>query len=126
MLINKSLDDDIVSHIELESAEIEYFKQILLAKKIENIGDVNSIENEALKKSRLDAAGDLSSMPIHMADIGIEAEKIDLAREQMKGKMEETIVKEGIKAIEESDKETIEESVEKVMKILYEFKIIEN
>ena len=44
-----------------------------------------------------------------MADIGIEAEKIDLAREQMKGKMEETIVKEGIKAIEESDKETIED-----------------
>ena len=44
-----------------------------------------------------------------MADIGIEAEKIDLAREQMKGKMEETIVKEGIKAIEDSNKETIED-----------------
>lgn len=30
------------------------------------------MENEALKKSRLDAAGDLSSMPIHMADIGTD------------------------------------------------------
>jgi RNA polymerase-binding protein DksA len=28
------------------------------------------MEGEALKKSRLDASGDLSSMPIHMADIG--------------------------------------------------------
>jgi RNA polymerase-binding protein DksA len=30
------------------------------------------MENDALKKSRLDAAGDLSSMPIHMADIGTD------------------------------------------------------
>lgn len=56
----------------LTAAEIEHFKQILLAKRAEIIGDVNSIENEALKKSRLDAAGDLSSMPIHMADIGTD------------------------------------------------------
>ncbi|OHB57321.1 MAG: hypothetical protein A2173_03130 [Planctomycetes bacterium RBG_13_44_8b] len=38
----------------------------------ELIGDVNSIEDGALKKSRLDASGDLSSMPIHMADIGTD------------------------------------------------------
>jgi RNA polymerase-binding protein DksA len=38
----------------------------------EIVGDVNSIEDEALKKSRLDASGDLSSMPIHMADIGTD------------------------------------------------------
>ena len=30
------------------------------------------MESEALRKSRLDAAGDLSSMPIHMADIGTD------------------------------------------------------
>ncbi len=34
------------------------------------MGDVDCIENEFLKKSRLDATGDLSGMPIHMADIG--------------------------------------------------------
>jgi DnaK suppressor protein len=56
----------------LTAAEIEYFKQILLVKRTEIIGDVSSIENESLKKSRLDAAGDLSSMPIHMADIGTD------------------------------------------------------
>jgi DnaK suppressor protein len=52
--------------------EIDYFKNILLLKRREIIGDVNSIENEALKKSRLDASGDLSSMPIHMADMGTD------------------------------------------------------
>jgi RNA polymerase-binding protein DksA len=56
----------------LSASDIEYFKQILLAKRSELIGDVNSIESEALKKSRLEAAGDLSSMPIHMADIGTD------------------------------------------------------
>lgn len=56
----------------LTAAEIKYFKQILLVKRAEIIGDVNSIESETLKKSRLDATGDLSSMPIHMADIGTD------------------------------------------------------
>jgi len=56
----------------LTAAEIRYFQQRLVEKRAEIIGDVNTMENEALKKSRLDAAGDLSSMPIHMADIGTD------------------------------------------------------
>lgn len=56
----------------LAKTDIDYFKQLLLKKRLEIIGDVNYIEKEALKKSRLDAAGDLSSMPIHMADIGTD------------------------------------------------------
>lgn len=56
----------------LTAEEIAYFKELLLSKWKELVGDVTSIEDEALKKSRLDAAGDLSSMPIHMADIGTD------------------------------------------------------
>ncbi len=56
----------------LTNGEIQQFKETLLQKRAELIGDVNSIESEALRKSRLDAAGDLSSMPIHMADIGTD------------------------------------------------------
>jgi DnaK suppressor protein len=56
----------------LTAEEIAYYKNVLLEKMHEIIGDVNSIEDEALKKSRLDATGDLSSMPIHMADIGTD------------------------------------------------------
>jgi len=33
-------------------------------------GDVTQLADAALKKSRSEANGDLSSMPIHMADIG--------------------------------------------------------
>jgi RNA polymerase-binding protein DksA len=56
----------------LSSEEVEHYKQLLLEKMQQIVGDVNSIEDEALKKSRLDASGDLSSMPIHMADIGTD------------------------------------------------------
>jgi len=45
---------------------------MLLEKRREILRNVNEFEDEALKKSRLDATGDLSSMPIHMADIGTD------------------------------------------------------
>jgi RNA polymerase-binding protein DksA len=56
----------------LTAATIEHFKQMLLQKRREIINNVNEMEDEALKKSRMDASGDLSSMPIHMADIGTD------------------------------------------------------
>lgn len=56
----------------LSKEELAHFRQLLLEKRLELIGDVNSMESEALRKSRMDASGDLSSMPIHMADIGTD------------------------------------------------------
>ncbi|HUU19691.1 MAG TPA: TraR/DksA C4-type zinc finger protein [Sedimentisphaerales bacterium] len=56
----------------LTSTDTEHFKQMLLEKRREILINVNEFEDEALKKSRLDATGDLSSMPIHMADIGTD------------------------------------------------------
>lgn len=45
---------------------------LLLQKRRELLGAVDNMENEALRKSRSDASGDLSMMPIHMADIGTD------------------------------------------------------
>jgi len=56
----------------LRSADIEHFKHLLLQKRREILSNVSNIEREALRKSRLDASGDLSSMPIHMADLGTD------------------------------------------------------
>ena len=56
----------------LSKKQLEHFRDLLLIKRSEIIGDVSSMENEALRRSRLDAAGDLSSMPIHMADMGTD------------------------------------------------------
>jgi RNA polymerase-binding protein DksA len=56
----------------LSDEELAFFRQLLLEKRRELVGDVSTMENEALGKNRADAAGDLSLMPIHMADIGTD------------------------------------------------------
>jgi len=52
--------------------EIENFTQLLLEKRREILGDVGHMQNEALDNNRQDSTGDLSNMPIHMADIGTD------------------------------------------------------
>ena len=44
-------------------------------------GDVNTLQNEALRKNRQEATGDLSNMPIHMADIGSDNYEQEFALE---------------------------------------------
>jgi RNA polymerase-binding protein DksA len=56
----------------LSAADLQHYRQLLLHKRREILGNVSEIEGEALRKSRLDASGDLSSMPIHMADLGTD------------------------------------------------------
>lgn len=50
--------------------DIQVFKDQLLLLRARLRGDVSQLANAALNKSRSEANGDLSSMPIHMADIG--------------------------------------------------------
>jgi RNA polymerase-binding protein DksA len=50
--------------------EMGFYKERLLALRARLRGDVTQLADAALKKSRSEANGDLSSMPIHMADIG--------------------------------------------------------
>lgn len=56
----------------LSPEELEHFRQLLLAKLKEITGDVHWLENQGLHRSRQDSTGDLSNMPIHMADIGTD------------------------------------------------------
>lgn len=47
----------------------EEFKRLLLRRRAQLSGEVEKMAEETLRHNRQDAAGDLSSMPIHMADI---------------------------------------------------------
>lgn len=69
----------------LSPADIEHFRQLLLQRRREISGSVSEIEGEALRKSRLDASGDLSSMPIHMADLGTDNFEQEFSLELMDG-----------------------------------------
>jgi len=56
----------------LSKKDLAQFRQLLLTKRVELIGDMSTLQKQALSENRRDAAGDLSSMPIHMADLGTD------------------------------------------------------
>jgi len=62
----------------LKAAELAQYKRILLDIRQKLIVNVNFMEDEALGKSRQDASGDLSNVPIHMADVGTDNYDRDL------------------------------------------------
>ena len=53
----------------LKSKELEFFRDLLLAKRRELLGDVHSMEEEALRST---SGSNLSNLPIHMADMGTD------------------------------------------------------
>lgn len=57
----------------MKAAEVKVFKAALEAMRARLRGDVSTMADAALRKTRSEASGDLSSMPIHMADIGSDA-----------------------------------------------------
>jgi DnaK suppressor protein len=57
----------------MKVAEMKAFKQALEAIRSRLRGDVSTMADAALRKTRSEASGDLSSMPIHMADLGSDA-----------------------------------------------------
>jgi len=56
----------------MKKADMKVYKERLLMLRARLRGDVNQMADAALKKSRTEANGDLSSMPIHMADLGTD------------------------------------------------------
>jgi DnaK suppressor protein len=57
----------------MKKTEAKEFRNLLVELRARLRGDVSALADAALGKTRTDAAGDLSSMPIHMADIGTDA-----------------------------------------------------
>ena len=62
----------------MKVAELAQYKRILLDLRKKMVGNVASMEDEALGKSGQDASGDLSNVPIHMADVGTDNYERDL------------------------------------------------
>jgi DnaK suppressor protein len=57
----------------LKAAELKVFRTALENLRARLRGDVSTMADAALRKTRSESSGDLSSMPIHMADIGSDA-----------------------------------------------------
>jgi DnaK suppressor protein len=63
----------------LTDADVERLERVLLAKRMEILANVGEIEDEALHLRRSEASGDLSYVPIHMADVGTDSYNQDFA-----------------------------------------------
>ncbi len=63
----------------LTQSEIKKFKALLLEKRNELLGNVSYMEKDALYEDR----SDLSSMPIHMADLGTDSYEQEFTLELM-------------------------------------------
>ncbi len=61
----------------LSKAELNEFKALLLLRKKVLQGDVKTLEDEGCKKGT-DAAGDLSTLPMHLADLGTDSFEQDI------------------------------------------------
>jgi DnaK suppressor protein len=54
----------------MKKTDMKVYKDRLLLLRARLRGDMNAMADAALRKTRTEASGDLSSMPIHMADLG--------------------------------------------------------
>jgi RNA polymerase-binding protein DksA len=53
----------------MNARELEHFRELLLAKRRELVGDMSSMEREALRSA---SGSNLSNLPLHMADMGTD------------------------------------------------------
>jgi DnaK suppressor protein len=82
----------------LTAAEIEKFRELLLAKRNEILGNVTIIEDETFKKER----SELSSMPFHMADAGSDNFEQEFALDLMDSEKKLLVeINEALRRIEE-------------------------
>jgi DnaK suppressor protein len=56
----------------MKKAEVQIYKEQLLQLRARLRGDVTQMADATLRKNRTESNGDLSSMPIHMADMGTD------------------------------------------------------
>ena len=56
----------------MNKRESKVYKETLLAIRARLRGDFSGLADAALRKTRSESSGDLSSMPIHMADLGTD------------------------------------------------------
>jgi DnaK suppressor protein len=56
----------------LKSEELEAYREVLVNLRARLRGDLDQMTDEALKRNQPDSSGNLSNVPLHMADVGTE------------------------------------------------------
>src|SRR5579859_3982810 len=56
----------------LKSEELEAYREVLVNLRARLRGDLDQMTDEALKRNQPESSGNLSNVPLHMADVGTE------------------------------------------------------
>lgn len=56
----------------LKTQDLDAFRQLLESLRARLRGDVDQMTDEALKRNQPESSGNLSNLPLHMADVGTE------------------------------------------------------
>ena len=84
----KAKADPAASKAGLSKSELNEFRDLLLHRKRVLQGDVRGLEGEAMKKGP-DGAGDLSTLPMHLADLGTDSFEQDISLGLMESESDE-------------------------------------
>lgn len=102
----------------MKAVELAQYKKTLLELRQKLVENVHFMEDEALGKSRQDASGDLSNVPIHMADVGTDNYDRDLTIGLIQnGEEELRAIDEALERIGDKTYGTCEECGKKVSKV---------
>jgi RNA polymerase-binding protein DksA len=88
----------------MNKAEMAGYRKQLQALQSRLNGDVSHLTDEALRKNQQDSSGNLSSMPIHMADIGTDNFEQEFTLSLLQN--EENVLKEIADALDRLDRGT--------------------
>lgn len=102
----------------MKAAELAQYKATLLELRQKLVVNVNFMEDEALGQSGQDASGDLSNVPIHMADVGTDNYDRDLTIGLIQnGEEELRVIDEALERIGNKTFGSCEECGKKVSKV---------
>ncbi len=85
----------------MSKSECKPYVELLRERRRKLLGDMSHLEDDALRKSLQESSGDLSSVPIHMADLGSDNFEQDVTLNLMETDREE--LREIIDALERVD-----------------------
>lgn len=88
----------------MTKGEMQTYRQRLDSLRSRLNGDMSHLADEALRKNQKDASGNLSSMPIHMADIGSDNFEQEFTLSLLAN--EEQVLEEVVAALDRMDKGT--------------------
>lgn len=79
----------------MKKREMMPYRKKLERQRMLLMGDINHMEEEALKKNRQESSGDLSNMPVHLADVSSDnyEQELTLGLMENKGEVLEEIEK---------------------------------